>query len=249
MMEVNKIYQGDALAILKSFPDCYFDGVITDPPYSSGGAFRGDRMNTTSEKYQVTGTDKKYPDFSGDNRDQRSWTYWTMLWLSDCLRVSKPSAPICLFIDWRQLPSLTDAMQAAGWVWRGVAVWDKTEAARPNMGRFKQQAEFIVWGSNGPMPENKAIGCLPGVFKHIVRQDDKFHVTGKPTPLMRNIVKIVPEGGIILDPFAGSGTTLLAAKSMNRRYVGIEKEPAYFDIINKRLLEVKSSLDTFAEEA
>lgn len=63
----------------------------------------------------------------------------------------KPGAPICVFIDWRQLPALACAMQWAGWIWRGVAVWDKM-TSRPQKGRYRQQAEFMVWGSNGPMP-------------------------------------------------------------------------------------------------
>ena len=70
-----------------------------------------------------------------------------------------------MFIDWRQLPAATDALQWAGWIWRGTAVWDKGNS-RPQKGRFRQQAEYIVWGSNGDMPINRPVPCLPGVFKY-----------------------------------------------------------------------------------
>ena len=50
------------------------------------------------------------PDFDGDNKDQRSWTHWMAEWLYDVRKACKAGAPICLFIDWRQYPSITDAL-------------------------------------------------------------------------------------------------------------------------------------------
>ena len=61
-----------------------------------------------------------------------------------------------MFIDWRQLPAATDALQWAGWIWQGTAVWDKGNS-RPQKGRFRQQAEYIVWGSNGDMPISRDV--------------------------------------------------------------------------------------------
>ena len=71
------------------------------------------------------------------------------LWLTQAYRVLQPGAPACVFTDWRQLPTATDAFQSAGFVWRGVVVWNKTGAARPVLGRFSNQAEYLVWGSGG----------------------------------------------------------------------------------------------------
>lgn len=96
---------GECLDVLRSLPDASVDAVITDPPYSSGGQFRGDRMADTTTKYVQSGTDIQRANFSGDNRDQRAFSYWCALWLSECLRVAKDGAPIVLFTDWRQLPT------------------------------------------------------------------------------------------------------------------------------------------------
>jgi len=52
---------------------------------------------------------------------------------------------------------------------------------------------------------------------------------------MKELVQIVPEGGIILDPFAGSGTTLVAAKGTNRIYIGIERDKGYMQVATERL--------------
>ena len=78
-------------------------------------------------------------------------------------------------------------------------------------------------------------GPYPGCIHSPVRQSDKLHLTGKPTPLMHELVAIVPEGGIILDPFAGSGTTAVAAKETGRHYIAIEKSAYYAAVASQRL--------------
>lgn len=64
---------------------------------------------------------------------------------------------------------------------------------------------------------------------------DKFHLTGKPTALLNHLVQIAPPGGKILDPFAGSATTLVAASQAGRQSVGIERELDYCKIAAGRL--------------
>lgn len=234
------IAHGDALAMLRSMPDACVDAVITDEPYSSGGMTRGDRMVDTREKYVV---DKDIDpaniraDFAGDNRDQRSFLAWCAVWLAEALRVAKPGAPLVMFSDWRQLPTVTDAIQCGGWVWRGLVPWDKTEGVRPQMGRFAAQCEYVAWGSAGPMREDLApvIGCLPGLVRCAVRKEDKHHQVGKPTAVMQALVRIAPPGGIVLDPFAGSSTTGVACILEGRRYLGFEMVPHYLSTSVERL--------------
>lgn len=226
--------RAEALAELARLPDACIDAVITDPPYSSGGLTRGDRMNDAASKYERSDVAVHRSNFDGDNRDGRGFAYWCALWMAECLRVAKPGAPICVFTDWRQLPATTDSMQAGGWVWRGIVPWDKTEAVRPQMGRFRAQAEYVVWGSAGPMSDGLEVGVLPGVLREKVQQADKHHLTGKPTALMQAIVRICPPGGLILDPFAGSGTTGVAALLEGRRFLGVEMNPGYFDVAAER---------------
>ena len=153
------------LRLMRQMQDGVFDAVITDPPYASGGSTPAEKNKTTNQKYSSMPADKALPDFAGDQMDQRSWTNFMTDWLNEAYRLCKPGAPICLFIDWRQLPSMTDALQRSGWIWRGIAVWDKV-TCRPQKGRFRQQAEFIVWGSKEGMPLQRNVGCLPGVFRY-----------------------------------------------------------------------------------
>lgn len=208
--------------------------MITDPPYASGGATKESRAQATSKKYTNTKGACPYPDFEGDNLDQRSWTRFMAEWMSDARRACVIGAPICLFIDWRQFPVLTDALQWAGWIWRGIAVWDKINS-RPQKGRFRQQAEFIIWGSNGPMPTNRCAPVLPGVLRGTMpAANERLHQTQKPLEVMRQIVKICEPGGCILDPFAGSGTTVEAARLEGYEAVGIELAPYYAQAAQRR---------------
>ncbi len=113
------LHKGDSLRVLTELPSDSVDAVITDPPYSSGGMYRGDRMQSTGDKYICTDVKLSRADFAGDTRDARSFGYWCSLWLAESLRVAKEGSPIVLFCDWRQLPMVTDAIQAGGWLWRG----------------------------------------------------------------------------------------------------------------------------------
>jgi len=143
-----EIIHGDLLYVLPTFPDNLFGGIICDPPYASGAADQNAKQRSTAQKYSSAKSGNILPDFEGDAKDQRSWTNWMTEWLIEARRVTKPGAPICMFIDWRQLPSMTDALQWAGWIWRGVLAWDKTNS-RPQRGRFRQQAELVVWAVMG----------------------------------------------------------------------------------------------------
>jgi len=225
------------------------DALITDPPYASGGLHAGSRQAAPSVKYQQGGQTIQRADFVGDARDQRSHLVWMTMWLSQCQRILKDGAPVCVFSDWRQLPLTTDAIQCAGFTWRGIMVWDKTEGTRPQSGRPRAQCEYIVWGSKGDMPLSRNAPVIPGAIREPVRQADKHHLTGKPTPLMRQMVKICELGGIILDPFAGSGSTLLAAKLEGYRYLGCEITAHYANVARQRLADHWPSVDSAEQHA
>lgn len=231
-----QLFQGDSLALLASLPSGSVDAVVTDPPYSSGGQFRGDRMGSTAGKYGG----ESFVDFDGDNRDQRSFLTWMSLWLGAARDAAKPGAPCLLFTDWRQMPTMTDALQAGGWTWRGVVPWAKS-GGRP---AFKQRAflnscEYVVWGTSGA--SNTADGStvpLPGFYQAPAPRD-REHQTQKPVEVMRELVKIAQPGATILDPFMGSGTTGVAAMIEGRKFIGCEMVPHYAEVAERRIREAQ----------
>ena len=219
------LHHGNALRLLLDMEPDSVDAIITDPPYSSGGMVRSDRTQDVHTKYLTNDSEsgQALHGFSGDNRDARSYGYWCSLWLTEALRVVKPGGICAVFTDWRQLPTTTDALQAGGWVWRGVVPWWKP-ASRPQKGRFTNACEYVVWGTNGPRDLDANEGrCLPGFYKASSPRE-RDHVTQKPLDVMRKLVQIVPPGGVVLDPFAGSGTTAEACKLEGRSCIGFEIE-------------------------
>lgn len=236
-MRLNYIDNIDCLEGLKEIPDNSVDLVVTDPPYSSGGAFAGDRKSKTSTKYTRTEYNgaSKLPDFTGDNMDQLGFMEFTRQVFAKCREKTKPEGIIACFIDWRNLPALCSSLQAAGWVWRGIAVWHKP-GARPTMGRYRNEIEYIVWGSNGPMPFERGVGCLPGYYKYsTVPTKNRQHQTEKPRQLIEDLLEIVPKGAVVLDPFMGSGTTAVACLRTGRNYIGFELDEKYHAIAMERI--------------
>jgi len=226
---------GDCLDVVPTLADGSCDALITDPPYCSGGLHLGSRQQVTRRKYERSGVAYRRQDFDGDQRDQVSFMAWLADALRRCHRVLRRGGFFAIFSDWRQIGATQTAIQQAGFVMRGIAVWDKTEGARPVPSRLRNQGEFVIWGSKGDLVADPAIPTQAGVLRHAVRQSDKFHLTGKPTEVMRWLVRQVRPGGKILDPFAGSGTTGVGALLEGRGFLGVEINPHYARIASARL--------------
>jgi site-specific DNA-methyltransferase (adenine-specific) len=127
---------------------------------------------------------------------------------------------------------MTDAVQAGGWLWRGIVVWDKTANSRPRAG-FSARAEYLIWGTRGAFDREV---YLPGVIAAATpRGDERRHMTEKPIGLLEQLMEICPEGGLVLDPFSGSGSTLDAARNRGRRALGFEINDAHLETAGKRL--------------
>jgi len=238
------LYHGDCREILPELGPV--DLVLTDPPYSSGGMYRSDRALPTSSKYQISHeTNRSYGTFSGDNRDQRSFEKWCDSWMSQAIRITREGGVLACFIDWRNIASVVDSVQIAGWVYRGILPWYKGSDQRPYKGWFRRNVEYIVLGSCGAIdagPESSE-SCNDGLI--ICRVDsDKLHQTGKPINLFTAFLESRSDWQVILDPFCGSASTLIAAKLLNRAAIGIEIEESYCEIAANRLRNTTPSLFT-----
>lgn len=239
--ELNSILTGDCLEIMRKLPAGRIDAVVTDPPYSSGGQFRSDRMQSTVLKYvQTDSLDTWRLPFTGDNRDQRAFLVWCSMWMGEARRISKNGAIIACFTDWRQLPTMTDAMQCAGWVWRGIATWWKP-GIRMQRGRFSLSAEYVVVGSNGSMNEGEL--SPQNVFKcPPIKGKNKQHIAEKPVAVMSWILGITPANSIILDPFIGSGAVAVAAARSGRSFLGIDIAEEYVELARLRVEQANPPL-------
>lgn len=229
-----RIYCGDCRALIPEVGR--IGALVTDPPYSSGGLFRADRTQKTADKY-VHGASAETcrTEFSGDNLDQRSFLSWAGLWLAQCHAAADEGAPAMLFTDWRQLPVMSDALQHGGWIWRNVVTWWKP-GIRMQRGRFSLSAEYVVAGSKGVQTDGER--SPQNVLRYSpVGGASKEHIAQKPVELLRDLLSVTPAGAVILDPFAGSGTTGRAAKDLGRRAILIEREERYCEIAAKRMAQ------------
>jgi site-specific DNA-methyltransferase (adenine-specific) len=222
---------------MRGMEEASFDALITDPPYSSFGFGK-----STAQKY-VNKKRSEMPDFI-ESASIEEWRETTKNWLTQGRRVCKDGAPLLVFCDWRQYPELKEIVAATGWTVRGLPVWDKING-RPQLGRFRQDAELILFASNGKLPVNRNSGFPTHVNRGVLRYmvpNGKYrnHQTEKPLALMRKLVRVTTPGGRILDPFVGSGTTVVAALMEGYQAVGIEITDAYYEIARRRVAEARS---------
>lgn len=231
-----EIRHTDALAELPTLLTDSVDCVITDPPYNSGGRTPTERSSqSTRGKYVSANARHTLADFAGDTRDQRGYSYWLTLVLAECLRICAAGGSCLVFSDWRQLPATTDALQAAGWTWRGIIPWRKP-INRPQRNGFRRECEYVLWGSNGPLASREQPVYLPGLLTGSQpRSSARQHITQKPVEVMTELVEICPPGGTVLDPFAGAGTTGVAAVQSGRSFLGFELTTHYVAVAKTRL--------------
>lgn len=239
------LYLGDCLELAGELPR--IEALITDPPYSSGGMVRGDRMQATATKY--INTDSKFTmreDFSGDNRDQRAFLAWATMVFSALHRNAVPGATILAFTDWRQLPTMTDAVQCGGWVWRNLVTWWKP-GVRMQRGRFSSSAEYVVYGSHGPITEGEKSPQNVLSFAPVAGED-KQHIAEKPVELLKALIGVTPAGASVTDAFMGSGTTGVACVELGRPFVGVELDGHMFDIACRRIEQAYKQRPLFDAE-
>ncbi|GAB5444354.1 MAG: site-specific DNA-methyltransferase [Fuerstiella sp.] len=237
----HRLFHGESIAVLTDLVDRgeRFDALLTDPPYASGGLHLGDKSQSTRDKYIQTSTIRTHHDFAGDARSQTGWLHWCALWLNLCRRMLVEGAPVLLFTDWRQIGAAITALEAGGFIHRGIVVWDKKNC-RPTPNGFRAQSEFIVVGSKGKRPPRSPNSVYqPGVFQHSTPpMKVRRHQTQKPVGLLKDLLAIVPAGGRVLDPFAGSGSLIEAADECGLKATGIEEQKPIADDASEWLRNV-----------
>jgi len=224
------LYHGDCIEIMRALGDSTVDTVLTDPPYSSGGR----RENARTLRKSMTRGIEDDEWIRGDAMSTSGFTYLLRLCGLEWRRVLHPGGHALSFIDWRMAPNLCAALETADLRQHPILVWDK---AKLGMGAiFRNQHEFIVHMSAGN-PSDPQRRDVPNVLRFpSVRDGD--HPTEKPGALLQTLLSVVtPPGGLVLDPFAGSASTLTAAKALNMRAIGIEADGRYCEIAARRLAQ------------
>jgi len=234
MTKINVI-QGDALAELGHIKEGSVDLVIADPPYNLG---------------------KDY----GNNQDAKErveYLEFTRKWLSQVKRILKPTGTLYVFMGFRFISYLYDileqelSMRFCNWlVWHYTQGIGRTKGFSPrhdDILMFTKSDKYIFNLDDIRVPQkyfrdrNNMRGANPGdvwEFSHVHYCNDnrQNHPTQKPEGLIERMVLASSNSGdLIIDPFAGSGTTLRVCQQLKRKALGIEMNPDYVMMINKRL--------------
>lgn len=225
------IYHGDALTVIAEMEADSVGVVFTDPPYSSG-ARNSARLRGRGSMRRDEGAFGSDDWIGGDNLSAHGFAMLVRLFGVETMRVVARDGHLFSFMDWRQLPVLQGALEASGWSARALLVWDKMHFGMGN--GFRQQAEFVLHASKG-VGDNFIRHDIGTVMRALRQSDDIGHPTVKPVGVVQQCLSAVP--GDVLDPFMGSGTTLVAAKGIGRRAIGIEMEERYCEIAAKRLAQ------------
>lgn len=224
-MEVNKIYNGDSLKVMRDFPDKSFDVCITDPPY--GIDFQSARRTDKSQwKPKIANDEKPFIEF-----------------LPEVFRVLKDDAAVLCFTRFDVEEEFRVAMRAAGFTDKAQIIWDKVIHGMGDLtGDFASQHENIIFATKGNW---KFPGQRPKSIFRINRVDAEklIHPNEKPVSLMRALIEAITKpGDLVLEPFSGSGATCMAAKEIKRNFVGIELEERYAKIGQERIEKVTVSM-------
>ncbi len=226
-----QLHLGDCMDGLSALDDDSIDVTITDPPYSQhthdkqwvGAALteRGAKRVKTSHKGLT---------FAHVTAEQAAEV------AQQLARVTKRW--VLIFTDLEGIALWTAATTGAGLDYVRTCVWDKVDGAPQFTGdRPAAGAEAIVV-AHRPGKKRWNGGGRRNVFRFEVNGEkgDKPHPTTKPLPLMRELVSLFTDpGDLVLDPFAGSGTTGVACKMLGRRFVGWELDANYHAIATRRL--------------
>lgn len=207
---VNKIICGDCLTLIKIVPDKEIDCIFTDPPY---------------------GLNK-----NGIKNDKDLSLFYNIL--PDCYRVLKEDSFFITFFSTKYLSELFKN-NPFNYFWQFVLYCPEGNVHSP-IGITKYMSCFIFKKGNPELLKRKT-----DIFKDtpgkMVEPDEGFinHPTPKPKHFIREIMEMTSkENDLILDPFVGSGSTAVACKQLNRKFIGFEIKEEYSLIANKRLAKI-----------
>lgn len=210
MSKAGRLILGDCIEVMRGFPAGSIDFVLTDPPYLVN-----------------------YKDRSGRSIKNDVATDWLKPAFAEVFRVLKPNALAVSFYGYTKTDLFFEAWKSAGFRVETHFTCTKRYTSAKGFSRRQHEGAYLLSKGNPSAPPEDRI---PGDVLEWQHSGNKHHPTEKPlSVLMPFVLAYTNERDIVLDPFCGSGSSLVAAKVLKRRYVGIELDPQYHGIAKNRL--------------
>lgn len=217
MLEINKIHQGDCLNLMKGLPDNSVDLICIDPPYF-----------LPAIHYQTR------KQFSRNFADLGILDHFFNDLFKEFSRIIKQTGTIYCFCDGQSYPLFYYHLYPFVKSLRPL-IWDKKTSI--NGYSWRHQHEIIIFAE---MPEAKPVPSGDGDILRFsaVKVDNREHPAEKPVDLLIQLIKkSSKEGDLVLDCFAGSGSTFVACKQLNRNFIGFELSEDYYKNTEKKLAQ------------
>ncbi len=210
MFPTDQILQGDCTRVLRTLPNASVDLVVTDPPY--GVRYR-DRLNRT---------------IANDDHPERILGAF-----DDVYRVLKSDTFCVSFYGWNRAGVFVAAWRRAGFVPVGHLVWQKNYASSRGFLEARHEQAYLLAKGRPAKPAQPLSDVRPWQYS-----GNSNHPTEKAVSVLRPLIESFSKpGGVVADPFAGSGSTCVAAAECGRRYLGIELEARYCELARQRLAQ------------
>ncbi len=222
-----KLYNDDCIKKIATMPRNGVDAIITDPPYKISRDNNFKTMNRAGI------------DFGEWDKD-----FDLVDWIKYCEPVLKKGGNIVIFNSWKNMSYIVDELEKNNFEVKDLIRWKKTNPMPRNRDRrFITDYEVAVWAvkKGGKWTFNRLSETYerPEIVCGVTSKKEKIdggHPTQKPVEVMEWLIKrLSNENDIILDPFMGSGSTGVACKNTNRKFIGIELDKDYYNIAMKRL--------------
>jgi len=227
-----EVMLGDACQLIKNIPDESINLILTDPPYSVD-------MNNKHKELEKIGKPREKQVKRDESFKDELTNEQIKSIAQDFYRVLKNNSHIYVFSGDKQLHLWIEALINAGFKKYQILVWKKNKSSFDLSmgGYYKQNNELIIYAHKGFKKLNHHRNPLSrSVLVFDTNNQNRFHSCEKNLSLLYFLIKqSSEEGDVILDPFAGSGNHLIAAKRLNRVPIGFEISEQYYDIILKRL--------------
>jgi DNA modification methylase len=225
-----ELHLGDCLEILPTLAADSVDAVVTDPPYGIGYA--------SSRTTRIGGEPRKNGNSFGKD-------VFCDEWLSLTYTIQKNNTPFYVFTRWDVIEKWKASIERTGYKVVQRLIWDKAHWKMGDLRYYGSQIEDILFCRKGTpkMQYDKRCGNIFKASSGYLPEGQYDHPTQKPASVIRDWVEdSTKQGDTILDPFMGSGTTGVACMQTGRNFIGIEIEPKYYDIAERRIKEAKMQL-------
>ena len=220
MKEQYRIINGDCIAALEDMDDNSVDAVITDPPYLIGAVSVG---NAKSK--------------SGTFEDMDNSAFWFSAWFKECSRVLKDTGYLVVLGNWRSIPVLTMALARAKMPATSCLIWDKQWIGPAGKSQLRGRYEIALLSARPKaIIKDRSVPDIFGCKWQAGHTKTTPHPAEKPVALMEHLIAhTTPDGGVVVDPFMGSGTTGVAALNLGRTFIGIEKNHEWVAVAKNRI--------------